>query len=53
MALINLSVGSNATLGTIIETKCGLAETEFQEKVELKIKVFSFAFLSIISESSA
>ena len=29
VALINLSVASNATPGTIIETKCGLAETEF------------------------
>ena len=40
MALINLSVASNAALGTIIETKCGLAETEFQGKVELNFKVF-------------
>ena len=43
VALINLLVGSNATPGTIIETKCGLAETEIQSKVESKS---SFLFFS-------
>ena len=37
VALINLLVASNATPGTIIETKCGLAERKFQGKVELKL----------------
>ena len=45
VALINLSVASNAALGTIIETKCGLAETEFRGKVELNFKVFPWHFL--------
>ena len=43
VALINLLVASNATPGTIIETKCGLAETEIQSKVESKS---SFLFFS-------
>ena len=30
-------MASNATPGTIIETKCGLAERKFQGKVELKL----------------
>ena len=37
---------SDATPGTSIETKCGLAETEFQGTVELNFKIFPFVFLS-------